>query len=217
MRTAFTVFYLSALVLTQACSTMTTSSRLPSIQATSRTSRIVQHERNHSLARAFPWYIFCVRGQCGDETVVKTPFTRAAHTKPHRRVTAKASATTSSETQTPSESASPESISTILFAHASAQLSKEARQALDRTLPALKGHRLHVAGYTDATVQPDGTIANEALAKQRALAVKDYLIASGISASSIQIDAKALCCYAADNDSESGRRRNRRTTIVLLP
>jgi outer membrane protein OmpA-like peptidoglycan-associated protein len=74
-----------------------------------------------------------------------------------------------------------------------------------------------VTGYTDATVQPDGEIANETLARERALVVKDYLTDRGVSVVSIEMNARALCCYVADNDSESGRRLNRRATIELLP
>ena len=220
MRSAFIVFCLSVSVLTQACSTMTTDPRLPSIQDRSPSLHIVQHAPRAEIARAYPWHLFCVEGGCGGDKPSKTPFTRAT-----RRTRASESTTNEHAiTEKPDPSSARDAtltasalIATVFFEHASAQLTPAARAVLDQALPSLEGHLVRVTGYTDATVQPDGAIANHALAEQRALAVKHYLIASGIASSSLQTEAKALCCYAASNDTEAGRRQNRRATIVLRP
>jgi len=204
---------------------MATSNRLPSVHATSRTLQLVQHARDVDIARAYPWYMFCVEGECRDGNTFKTPFTRAARTTQSTQNTPNARAAPENPDPSSARDAKVDatapgasaSVTTVFFDFASAQLTTEAHVVLDEALSSLKESRLRVIGYTDATVQPDGAIANKALAEQRALAVKHYLVASGIAASSVETDANALCCYAASNDSEAGRRQNRRATIVLLP
>ncbi len=157
--------------------------------------------------RTYPWYAFCADGRCGERTA-KTPFRRAAlaetQTTPPRAI-----ADTTKDVFGP--------LSTIYFDYASAELTADARSALDRALPSFRGRRLRVTGYTDATQEANGRVSNHELARQRALVVKHHLVGGGFPAPSILIEAKALCCYIADNDSESGRRLNRRATITLLP
>lgn len=75
--------------------------------------------------------------------------------------------------------------------------------------------RIVIAGRTDDL----GSAAlNEALALARALAIRDHLLdlAPDLPAR-IAIDAKGRCCYAAPNDSNAGRARNRRVELAYTP
>lgn len=75
--------------------------------------------------------------------------------------------------------------------------------------------RILIAGRTDDL----GSGAfNEALALARALAIRDHLLdlAPDLPAR-IAIDAKGRCCYAAPNDSNASRARNRRVELVYTP
>ena len=53
------------------------------------------------------------------------------------------------------------------------------------------------------------------LALKRALAVRDYLIASGIPASATDVAGLGSSMPIADNSTSDGRSRNRRVEIVV--
>lgn len=106
-------------------------------------------------------------------------------------------------------------ISGVQFATGAATLNDGAREALARfsgivgVYPSMK---FQVEGHTDSV----GSYAsNQDLSLRRALTVRDYLIAQGVAASSI--DAKGLGPDqpVADNATADGRARNRRVEIVL--
>ncbi|MBC8056744.1 MAG: OmpA family protein [Rhizobiales bacterium] len=65
-------------------------------------------------------------------------------------------------------------------------------------------------GHTDA-IGPSGY--NARLSAKRAQTVKSYLVGKGLSPSMIRTDAKAATAPVADNESEDGRAKNRRTEI----
>lgn len=75
--------------------------------------------------------------------------------------------------------------------------------------------RIVIAGRTDDL---GSEALNEALALARALAIRDHLLdlAPDLPAR-IAIDAKGRCCYAAPNDSNAGRARNRRVELAYTP
>ena len=75
--------------------------------------------------------------------------------------------------------------------------------------------RIVIAGRTD---DMGSEALNEALALARALAIRDHLLdlAPDLPAR-IAIDAKGRCCYAAPNDSNAGRARNRRVELAYTP
>lgn len=75
--------------------------------------------------------------------------------------------------------------------------------------------RIVIAGRTDDL---GSEALNEALALARALAIRDHLLdlAPDLPAR-ITIDAKGRCCYAAPNDSNAGRARNRRVELAYTP
>lgn len=72
------------------------------------------------------------------------------------------------------------------------------------------GMRVRVGGHTDA--QGDDN-ANYSLSVKRAKAVRDVLIARGVAADRIQAVGYGETEPVADNDTEEGRAKNRRTTF----
>ncbi len=106
-------------------------------------------------------------------------------------------------------------IAGVQFATGAATLSAEAREALARfsgivgTYPEL---RFKIEGHTDSTGSPE---TNRSLSLQRAITVRDYLIAQGAAASAIEVEGLGPDQPVADNDTAEGRARNRRVEIVL--
>lgn len=101
----------------------------------------------------------------------------------------------------------------VHFAHASSELSERGIALLSRfykTLP--HNSQLTITGFTDDSA-PGGTITNESLARNRATAVRDFLISLGLQEYQITVKASPLCCYVAANDTDSGRALNRRVEI----
>ena len=106
-------------------------------------------------------------------------------------------------------------ISGVLFATGTATLNAEAREALARfsgivgTYPEL---RFRIEGHTDSTGSPE---TNRLLSMERAIAVRDYLIAQGVAESSTEVDGLGPDRPVADNATAQGRAQNRRVEIVL--
>ena len=65
-------------------------------------------------------------------------------------------------------------------------------------------------GHTDSVGSPG---YNERLSARRADAVKSYLVGKGLDASMIETTGKGAASPIADNDSATGRARNRRTEV----
>ncbi|MFY7743374.1 MAG: OmpA family protein [Flavobacterium sp.] len=73
--------------------------------------------------------------------------------------------------------------------------------------------RFRIEGHTDNT----GKLAtNERLSKERAAAVKDYLIANGVNASRLESEGYGPSKPVADNKTAAGRAQNRRTEVVVI-
>jgi outer membrane protein OmpA-like peptidoglycan-associated protein len=73
--------------------------------------------------------------------------------------------------------------------------------------------RFRIEGHTDST----GSLAlNERLSKERAAAVKDYLIANGVDASRLESEGFGPSRPVADNKTAAGRAQNRRTEVVVI-
>ncbi|HKU41089.1 MAG TPA: OmpA family protein [Polyangiales bacterium] len=104
----------------------------------------------------------------------------------------------------------------LLFPSGDEKLSPVARKNLDQVAHALAQQpadtTFQVEGYTDDTGSPK---QNEQLAEQRAKAVADHLIASGIDASRIKVVSHGEDDPVANNDSPEGRAANRRVEIVV--
>ncbi|MDH4261630.1 MAG: OmpA family protein [Spirochaetia bacterium] len=106
----------------------------------------------------------------------------------------------------------------ILFDTNSSQLSSESIAALQNIgkilNPFLKDHQLLIKGHTDNV----GNIKfNEELSKNRAYSVARYLIKNlKIPLESLSYEGAGSKFPVSDNDSASGRKKNRRVEIILL-
>jgi outer membrane protein OmpA-like peptidoglycan-associated protein len=71
---------------------------------------------------------------------------------------------------------------------------------------------LSITGHTDAI----GTAAyNQALGLRRAQTMQRYFVSKGISASRISIESKGEKEPVADNNSDEGRAKNRRSVVTI--
>ena len=102
---------------------------------------------------------------------------------------------------------------TLIFAFGRSTLTATHKAQLRAVLADLRrSSRIVVAGRTDDL----GSEAfNQALALARGLAVRDYLLDLDLQLPArIAIDARGRCCYAAPNDDEQSRSRNRRVELA---
>lgn len=113
----------------------------------------------------------------------------------------------------------------ILYPSGRAELSPEGRKALDKLIPTLKDadadHRIEVEGYTDDV--PVGKHlkakykSNWELSSARAASVVEYLQKKGVDPSRMTAAGHGQYQPTDDNATETGRARNRRTDIDLVP
>ncbi|MCX7633354.1 MAG: OmpA family protein [Turneriella sp.] len=107
-------------------------------------------------------------------------------------------------------------INNIFFKKGSYQLSKESYAELNRLTRILKqyrGVRIEIGGHTDNTGDER---SNMELSKNRARAVMDYLIEKGFPRNAIRAVGYGESRPVASNDTEEGRRRNRRVELTIL-
>jgi outer membrane protein OmpA-like peptidoglycan-associated protein len=95
----------------------------------------------------------------------------------------------------------------------SAILNKESLDDITTALKTHEGARVRLEGYADATGSSN---VNQRLAQSRAQAVKDYMVAGGVPAGSIETVGRAANRPVASNDSASGRADNRRVELTVL-
>ncbi len=70
---------------------------------------------------------------------------------------------------------------------------------------------IDIRGRTD---ELGSAALNDVLARNRALAVRDYLRAQRLpEETTIRLSFKGACCYVAGNDTAAGRAANRRVEI----
>lgn len=100
----------------------------------------------------------------------------------------------------------------VTFAPGSANLKSAAQQQLTRMVQdARRSPTIEIRGRTD---ELGSAALNETLARNRALAVRDYLRAQNLSdVTTIRLNFKGACCYVAGNDTAEGRASNRRVEI----
>ena len=79
-------------------------------------------------------------------------------------------------------------------------------------LQAYPGLKLQVEGYTDSV---GGADFNQKLSENRALAVRDFLIAEGVQMNNIAATGYGQSNPVADNGTSSGRAQNRRVQLVV--
>lgn len=103
----------------------------------------------------------------------------------------------------------------ILFDFGKADIKAESEPALAQVIDYLNANpkvSIHIVGHTDNA----GTLAsNTALSKARAESIRNYLVANGkIAEARLSTAGVASLCPVSTNDTEEGRRLNRRVEIV---
>jgi outer membrane protein OmpA-like peptidoglycan-associated protein len=103
----------------------------------------------------------------------------------------------------------------VPFKSGSARLGKQEAKVIDmQSADAKRSRRIVISGRTDNTGSPR---RNDILARQRAEAVRDYLVPRRLNDTvEIALESKGSCCYAADNRSASGRAANRRAEVEMF-
>lgn len=103
------------------------------------------------------------------------------------------------------------------FAFDKSSLTPIAKDTLRSVVALLNAHpeaNVEIQGYTDSV----GTARyNQALSVRRAEAVKDYLVAQGISAGRITVRGFGESQPVGDNRTSEGRAANRRVVIIEVP
>jgi outer membrane protein OmpA-like peptidoglycan-associated protein len=79
-------------------------------------------------------------------------------------------------------------------------------------LESYPGLKVQVEGYTDSTGSDE---LNQKLSENRAGAVKDFLVAQGVSMNSITAEGFGKADPVADNSTAAGRQQNRRVNLVV--
>jgi OOP family OmpA-OmpF porin len=136
----------------------------------------------------------------------------------HRRTAPPPAATTPEATPAPAPEPEPEHLvlEGILFETGSATLEAESGPRLDLVVEYMTHRpsvRVRIAGHTDNVGVP---ARNLALSEDRAEAVRDYLVAHGIDASRVEAVGYGDSEPVASNDTEEGRRENRRIEAIEL-
>ena len=103
----------------------------------------------------------------------------------------------------------------ILFDTNKSDLSPSAQRALSEFAVSLKNNPqtdVVINGHTDNT---GSRAVNDRVSKERAQAVANYLIGSGVSSSRLTTNGLAYDFPVADNSTEAGRAQNRRVEIFI--
>ena len=103
----------------------------------------------------------------------------------------------------------------ILFDIGSAELSPNSIQTLadlNKVLKKYPKNRIVVQGYTDSTGSDE---LNQRLSTQRAQAVYNYLVGTGLKTLSISYVGYGKSNPIASNDTEEGRAKNRRVVLAI--
>jgi outer membrane protein OmpA-like peptidoglycan-associated protein len=104
----------------------------------------------------------------------------------------------------------------INFKFDSAVITSNSFKILDAAVKVLKEYpdvKIEIQGHTDGKGKPE---YNKGLSQRRADAVRDYLIAKGIDESRLTAVGYGMDVPIADNRTDSGRAKNRRTEFKLL-
>jgi chemotaxis protein MotB len=113
-------------------------------------------------------------------------------------------------------------VSEVLFDSGKAVLRKQAHESLDKVsevlLSSAAGMNVGIEGHTDnQPIKYSGWESNWDLSGARAKSVLSYLIKKGVSPERLSFIGYGEYRPVASNDSASGRQKNRRVEIVILP
>ena len=107
------------------------------------------------------------------------------------------------------------SMSDVLFDTGQYSLKPGAREKLAKVagiLIAYPGLNIQVGGYTDNV---GGDDMNQKLSENRAGAVREYLVTSGVAGGTVSAKGFGNTAPVASNDNSSGRQENRRVELVV--
>jgi len=98
------------------------------------------------------------------------------------------------------------------FEAGKATVKSEAVSSLDKIVTSMgtKKFKIQVNGYSDNV---GDTALNRKLSEQRAGAVRDYLVTKGVKKERVIIHGYGSSNPIADNSTEAGRKKNRRTEV----
>lgn len=105
-------------------------------------------------------------------------------------------------------------IDIINFEYGKSVLTYESRQYLDKIVALLlkSDFEIEIKGHTDAKGSPE---YNLDLSRKRALAVYNYLVSKGVKKYRLSFSYYGLTQPISDNDTEEGRRMNRRVEFEI--
>jgi len=106
-------------------------------------------------------------------------------------------------------------LSDVLFDTGSATLKPGAREKLARVSGILLSHpelKVQVEGHTDSV---GDDVYNQRLSENRADSVRSYIVAQGITSSSVTTKGFGKSQPIASNDTAAGRQQNRRVELVV--
>ena len=104
----------------------------------------------------------------------------------------------------------------VFFDTGKATIRKESNTALDELVTVLKikpKMEIEISGHTDNVGSPD---ANMKLSADRANSVRSYLIRQGVAENRIIARGYGETQPVADNDTDEGKQKNRRTEVRIL-
>jgi len=107
-------------------------------------------------------------------------------------------------------------LNNIFFETGKATLSPQSRLELSKAIDLMKTNpsmTIEVGGHTD-NVGED--LVNMKLSHERAKAVRDYLVSGGIQSARLQAKGYGESNPVASNDTDEGRKTNRRTEFIIL-
>ena len=107
-------------------------------------------------------------------------------------------------------------LNNIFFETGKATLTQESYIELGKAVALLNANRkmiVEVGGHTDNVGSDD---ANMKLSHERAKSVRDYLVKAGISSERLEAKGYGETQPVAENETEEGRKANRRTEFVIL-
>lgn len=107
-------------------------------------------------------------------------------------------------------------VTAVVFEAGSAQFAEGSENALQSLVQLLGGspeHRIRVSGHTDNTGR---SVVNLRLSRERAQAVKSYLLAHGVERGQVIAQGYGATQPIADNTNETGRASNRRIEISYV-
>jgi len=106
-------------------------------------------------------------------------------------------------------------MSDVLFRSGSYELAPGARETLAKVSGILLAYptlHLSVEGHTDSVGSDD---YNQSLSEHRAQSVRDYFVAQGVHAASVESHGFGKTEPIASNDTSEGRQQNRRVELIL--